>query len=158
MDAARLLYFKMYDPEGVEDFEQKLRSSCNYLQRLKSLYEEIMALSQEELHLRAKQSWNGRTSSLQTAALDLFTSQWVRPSLDCEPGVSMKHQHLKGLLAYMASETSSTSADLPSSSGGGHRTTQAPSCGARSSRSLRGEDPHVEQWLQHNAEQAPFLG
>ena len=112
MDAARLLYFKMYDPEGVEDFEQKLRSSCNYLQRLKSLYEEIMALSQEELHLRVKQSWNGRTSSLQTAELDLFTSQWVRPCLDCEPGVSMKHQHLKGLLAYMASETSSTSADL----------------------------------------------
>ena len=42
MDAARLLHLKMYDPEGVEGFEQKLRSSANYSQRLKSLYEETM--------------------------------------------------------------------------------------------------------------------
>ena len=104
MDMAKLLHTRMFNPEGMPEFQLSLQQSANYIRRMKSVYDEFMALSVEALHLKVRNTWTGRMGTHITPSLDLFMSQYVRPTLACEPGVAMKQQQLQRLLAFMAAD------------------------------------------------------
>jgi hypothetical protein len=112
MDMARLLHFCMFDPDGLQEFQSKLRASVNYVRRHKALYEKYMSLSIEELHLKVRRTWTGRLGGPQTESLQLFMAMYVTPCLDCEPGASVKKKHLNTLLSNMKSDPGTAVGDL----------------------------------------------
>ena len=114
LDMAKLLHIRMFHPEEEEDFVEKLRASANYCRRLKTLYDTHLELELDQLHHKVKCIWNKRVNraGAVTEALELFVAVYVRPSLDAEPGQSIKHAHLEKLLAFMGRDPTTSSADL----------------------------------------------
>lgn len=112
LDIARLLHFTMFDPDGLEDFKGKLRSSPNYLRRHKALYEQSLSGSPEDLHSQVCKTWRGRLGVTNTETCELFMAMYVSPCMVCEPGSSIKKQHLQNLLNFMQSDPTTGAGEL----------------------------------------------
>lgn len=101
LDEAKLLYVKMFDPDGVEGFLTELRESANYQRRHRAIYESSMALDVAKLHHHIRCVWSGRMGQAMTPSLELFIAQYVQPCLDTEPGFPVRQFHLQKVLEYM---------------------------------------------------------
>ena len=101
LDEARLLYTRMFYPDGVEKFLEELRSSPNYQRRHRSIYEASMCLDVAKLHHHVRCVWSGRMGQSMTSSLELFVAQFVQPCLDTEPGFPVRQFHLQKVLDYM---------------------------------------------------------
>lgn len=112
LDQAKILWNRMFNPEGYETFLEELRSSANYVRRAKQLYEDSIAKDDDKLHHEVRCVWHGRQGQQMTQALQLFFGQWVQPCIDSEPGHPIKHQCLEKLLGYLSREESTSQSDL----------------------------------------------
>lgn len=112
IDEAKLLHIKMFSPEKEEEYIESLQESVNYTRRCKNMYENTFKMPTDKLHLHIRAAWNGRLGQAMSESMKLFHAQYVQPSIDCEPGHSVKEVQLEKLLQFMAGDPNSSSHEL----------------------------------------------
>ena len=112
MEAARILWHRMFAQEKLPGYIEQLKQSTLYLRRSKSTLDHFLGMTDSQLHAKVSSQWFGRSGNVMVEAMKGFYWSVVKPCLEVEPGCSLRDLQLQKLLDYMRSDPNASSRDL----------------------------------------------